>query len=68
MSNISIEKLDTKIFSRFGSVIEKKNASELRSINQGTTTRYHNISELSLENKMEIQLFLSSQALQEVFL
>ena len=51
MSNISIEKLDTKTFSRFGSVIEKRNALELRSINQGTTTRYHNISELSLESK-----------------
>ena len=51
MSNISIEKLDTKTFSRFGSVIEKRNALQLRSINQGTTTRYHNISELSLESK-----------------
>ncbi|MBL6679270.1 MAG: ureidoglycolate lyase [Alphaproteobacteria bacterium] len=51
MSNISIEKLDTKTFSRFGSVIQKRNALELRSINQGTTTRYHNISELSLESK-----------------
>ncbi len=30
---------------------KKKNASELRSINQGTTTRYHNISELDLESK-----------------
>ena len=51
MSKISIEKLDSKIFARFGSVIQKNNASELRSINQGTTTRYHNISELSLESK-----------------
>jgi ureidoglycolate lyase len=68
MANISIEKLDTKIFSRFGSVIEKKNASELRSINQGTTTRYHNISELSLESKNGNSVFLSSQAFQEVFL
>ena len=43
MGIISIEKLDTENFSRFGSVIQKKNASELRSINQGTTKRYHNI-------------------------
>ena len=51
MNNISIEQIDTNIFSRFGNIIEKKNASELRSINQGTTTRYHNISELDLESK-----------------
>ena len=51
MSKLSIEKLDSKIFARFGRVIQKNNASELRSINQGTTTRYHNISELSLESK-----------------
>ena len=51
MNNIPIEKLDSNVFSRFGNIIEKKNASELRSINQGTTTRYHNISELDLENK-----------------
>jgi len=50
MNNISIEQIDTNIFSRFGNIIEKKNASELRSINQGTTTRYHNISELDLSN------------------
>ena len=36
MNNIPIEKLDSNIFSRFGNVLEKKNASELRSINQGT--------------------------------
>ena len=51
MKTILIEKIDTNIFSRFGNIIEKKNASELRSINQGTTTRYHNISELNLESK-----------------
>ncbi|GIS09251.1 MAG: hypothetical protein CM15mP114_00330 [Alphaproteobacteria bacterium] len=51
MNNIPIEKLDSNIFSRFGNVLEKKNASELRSINQGTTTRYHNISKLDLESK-----------------
>ena len=51
MNNIPIEKLDSNVFSRFGNIIEKKNASELRSINQGTTTRYHNISELDLESK-----------------
>ena len=51
MNNISIEQIDTNIFSKFGNIIEKKNASELRSINQGTTTRYHNISELDLESK-----------------
>ena len=51
MNNIPIEKLDSNIFSRFGNIIDKKNASELRSINQGTTTRYHNISELDLESK-----------------
>ena len=51
MNNISIEQIDTNIFSRFGNIIEKKNASELRSINQGTTTRYHDISELDLESK-----------------
>ena len=51
MNNIPIEKLDSDVFSRFGNVLEKNNASELRSINQGTTTRYHNISELDLESK-----------------
>ena len=51
MNNIPIEKLDSNVFYRFGNIIEKKNASELRSINQGTTTRYHNISELDLESK-----------------
>ena len=51
MNNISIEQLDASVFSRFGKIVEKKNALELRSINQGTTTRYHNISELELESK-----------------
>ena len=51
MNNIPIEKLDSNIFSKFGNVLEKKNASELRPINQGTTSRYHNISELDLEKK-----------------
>ena len=51
MNNISIEQLDINIFSKFGDIIQKKNALELRSINQGTTTRHHNISKLSLESK-----------------
>ena len=51
MNNISIEQLDASVFSKFGKIVEKKNALELRSINQGTTTRYHNISELDLESK-----------------
>ena len=51
MNIISVEQLDTDIFSRFGNIIQKKNALELRSINQGTTTRHHNISKLSLESK-----------------
>ena len=51
MNNISIEQLDINIFSKFGDIIQKKNALDLRSINQGTTTRYHNISKLSLESK-----------------
>ena len=51
MNNIPIEKLDSDVFSKFGNVLEKNNASELRSINQGTTSRYHNISELDLESK-----------------
>ena len=51
MNNISIEQLDAGVFSKFGKIVEKKNALELRSINQGTTTRYHNISELDLESK-----------------
>ena len=51
MNNISIEQLDASVFSKFGNIVEKKNALELRSINQGTTTRYHNISELDLESK-----------------
>ena len=51
MNNISIEQLDASVFSIFGKIVEKKNALELRSINQGTTTRYHNISELDLESK-----------------
>ena len=50
MNNISIEQLDINIFSRFGHIIQKKNALEFRSINQGTTTRYHNISKLNLES------------------
>ena len=51
MNNISIEQLDASVFSKFGKIVEKKNALELRSINQNTTTRYHNISELDLESK-----------------
>ena len=51
MNNISIEQLDASVFSKFGKIVEKINALELRSINQGTTTRYHNISELDLESK-----------------
>ena len=51
MNNISTEQLDINTFSKFGDIIQKKNALELRSINQGTTTRYHNISKLSLESK-----------------
>jgi ureidoglycolate lyase len=51
MNNISIEQLDINTFSKFGDIIQKKNALELRSINQGTTTRHHNISKLSLESK-----------------
>ena len=51
MNSISIEQLDTNIFSNFGKIIQKKNALELRSINQGTTTRHHNISKLNLESK-----------------
>ena len=51
MNNITIEQIDTNIFSKFGNIIEKKNALELRSINQGTTTRHHNISKLDLESK-----------------
>ena len=51
MNKISIEQLDINIFSKFGYIIQKKNALELRSINQGTTTRHHNISKLSLESK-----------------
>jgi ureidoglycolate lyase len=51
MNKISIEQLDINIFSKFGDIIQKKNALELRSINQGTTTRHHNISKLSLESK-----------------
>ncbi len=63
MNNIPIEKLDSDVFSRFGNVLVKKNASELRSINQGTTTRFHNISELDLESKdgnSGISIFSSS--------
>jgi ureidoglycolate lyase len=51
MNKILIEQLDINIFSKFGDIIQKKNALELRSINQGTTTRHHNISKLSLESK-----------------
>ena len=51
MNRISIEKLDTNIFFRFGNIIQKKNALELRTINQGTTVRHHNISKLNLEIK-----------------
>ena len=51
MNNILIDQLDASVFSKFGKIVEKKNALELRSINQGTTTRYHNISELDLESK-----------------
>ena len=51
MNSILIEQLDTNIFSNFGKIIQKKNALELRSINQGTTTRHHNISKLNLESK-----------------
>ncbi len=63
MNSILIEQLNTNIFSNFGKIIQKKNALELRLINQGTTTRHHNISKLNLESKngnSGISIFSSS--------
>jgi len=51
INKIEIENIDLDNFSEFGHVINKELTSEKISINQGTTIRHHNISDLELNNE-----------------
>ena len=51
INKIEIENIDLGNFSEFGHVINKDTTSEKISINQGTTIRHHNISDLELNNE-----------------
>jgi ureidoglycolate lyase len=51
INNLKIEILNTDSFSPFGDILYKKSSSKKVRINQGTTTRHHNISELKLTDQ-----------------
>lgn len=51
INKIEIENIDLDNFSEFGHVINKELTSEEIPINQGTTIRHHNISDLELNNE-----------------
>ena len=51
MNKIQIETINPNKFSDFGHMIDKNLASKKFSINQGTTIRHHNISDLELNNE-----------------
>ena len=51
IDNLKIEILNADNFSPFGDIINKKSSSKELSINQGTTIRHHNISELKLADQ-----------------
>ena len=51
INKIKIENINLDNFSEFGHLISKESAFKKISINQGTTIRYHNISDLELNNE-----------------
>jgi len=51
INKIQIENINLDNFSEFGHVIHKDSAFKKISINQGTTVRHHNISDLELNNE-----------------
>ena len=51
INKLKIEKLSTDCFLPFGDIINKEFSSKELSINQGTTVRHHNISELKLTDQ-----------------
>ena len=51
IDNLKIEILNADNFSPFGDIINKKSSSKELCINQGTTIRHHNISELKLTDQ-----------------
>ena len=51
INNLKIEILNTDNFSPFGDILNKKSSLKEVRINQGTTTRHHNISELKLTDQ-----------------
>ena len=51
IDNLKIEILNTDNFLPFGDIINKKSSSKELCINQGTTLRHHNISELKLTDQ-----------------
>ena len=51
INKIEIESINLDNFSEFGHIIHKDFASEKISINQSTTIRHHNISDLALNNE-----------------
>ena len=51
IDNLQIEKLNKENFLPFGDIINKSFSSSKLSINQGTTIRHHNISELKLSDQ-----------------
>ena len=51
INKIQIENINSDNFSEFGHVISKELAFKKISINQGTTVRHHNISDLELNNE-----------------
>jgi ureidoglycolate lyase len=51
INKIEIENINLDNFSEFGHVIHKKSAFKKILINQGTTVRHHNISDLELNNE-----------------
>jgi ureidoglycolate lyase len=51
INKIEIENINLDNFSEFGHVIHKDSAFKKISINQGTTVRHHNISDLELNNE-----------------
>ena len=51
INKIEIENINLDNFSEFGHVIQKESAFKKITINQGTTVRHHNISDLELNNE-----------------
>ena len=51
MNVLPIETINQEAFLPFGDIIEKANSNKKITINQGTTIRHHNISELKLSDQ-----------------